>query len=237
MTSYLKALDDVQNYDDVEDERVLSSIGVSFGFEGKGKELFIGHYPKQVHGTAVVEASDSTHHDEHRVQADGIYTQNPSVKIGVQTADCVPILLASEDKKVVMALHAGWRGLTAGIVGLGVKQLKKLHPNAMIYAAIGPSIAHCHYEVGLDVVEALDSESLGLNVRQLAYALTKGVGDRWFLDLPTVGIFALLQAGLQSKHISVFHSCTYCKSEKWHSFRRDKEKSVRNWSWIQSDSV
>jgi YfiH family protein len=170
------------------------------------------------------------------VQADGIYTQKPSVKIGVQSADCLPILLVNEKKTTVMALHAGWKGLTAGILNKGIQQMKNLSPKQAIFASIGPAIAHCHYEVGPELVEALQNPELGMSEEQLASCLTHGQGDRWFLDLSTASVFILLNSGVSARGISVYRSCTYC-SDSWNSARRDKSASLRNWSWIELSPV
>lgn len=234
----LTQLNEINMFSDLGEERVFKELSIPISFSGVGNENFECHYPKQVHGLSIVEASSATAaSSSQRPQADAIYTHDPSLTIGVQTADCLPILLVNEKKTTVMALHAGWRGLTAGVVKRGVQTLKGMHAKDKLYACIGPSIAHCHYEVGPDVVDALQGEALGLRDVELAFSLTKGSRDRHFLDLATVGIFALLNAGLESRHISVFRSCTFCSSKKWHSFRRDASASLRNWSSICIPSV
>ena len=144
------------------------------------------------------------------------------------------ILLASEKKTTVMALHGGWRGLASGIVAEGVQTMRERSPSEAIFASIGPAIAHCHYEVGPELVVMVQSL---LKADQVAYCLSRGAGDRWFLDLPTLGTFTLINSGVLPQHISVYRSCTHCFPKKWHSFRRDASASVRNWSWIQIPSV
>jgi len=227
-------LNQINWFANAEDENVLSSLGVRFGFLGKGHESFPCFHTKQVHGTTIVEADTSTSpHSSERPHADAIYTQDASV-LGVKTADCLPILFCSEKKTTVMALHGGWRGLGAGVVEEGVQKMREQSPGEAIFACIGPAIAHCHYEVGPELVDLMQKQ---LKPEQLAYCLSRGVGDRWFLDLQTLGTFSLLNSGIQAIHLSIFRSCTFCFPEKWHSFRRDASHSIRNWSWIQIPNV
>ena len=219
----------------VEDETVLTRLGVRFGFLGKGHETFPCYHPKQVHGTNVVPANSATApHSSERPEADAIYTQDSSLLIGVKSADCLPILFCSENRTTVMALHGGWKGLKAGVLAQGIRSMREQSPGEAIFACIGPAIAHCHYEVGPELVEMVQKL---LKPEQAAYCLSRGAGDRWFLDLPTLGTFALINLELRPEHISVFRSCTHCFPEKWHSFRRDASHSIRNWSWIQIPSV
>lgn len=231
----IEILNQIQWYADIEDEAVLSSRGVRFGFLGKGQESFSCHHAKQVHGNSVVKADSRTEaKTAERVHADAIFTQDPTLVVGVQTADCLPILLCNEARSTVMAVHGGWKGLKAGIIDSAILNMRKREPNEAIYASIGPAIAHCHYEVGPELVEMVQGL---LKSDQVPFCLSKGVRDRWFLDLPTLGIFALINSGVLPQHISVCRSCTHCLQEKWHSFRRDASHSVRNWSWIQLPSV
>ncbi len=217
----------------IEDETLLKNLGVSYGFYGVGKEDFRCHCVRQVHGTTIVEAGDATvgPHTE-SVHADGIYSQKKGLTVGVQTADCVPILLCTADRMIVMALHAGWRGLCAGIVGEGVRKLRSLAPSSAIFACIGPSIGVCHYEVGPEVIEAVHGPQLGLSEDQFRECVLPGKGDRSYLDLTTTTVFTLMNSLIPANHISALRSCTYEHPELWHSYRRDAKAAKRNWSWI-----
>ncbi|MDE3270396.1 MAG: laccase domain-containing protein, partial [Pseudomonadota bacterium] len=87
------------------------------GFCGRGRHPSDVHYPKQVHGIALATASAGTApdcDDHHRVAADAVFTTQPNVKIAVRTADCVPLLAVADN--FALAVHAGWRGLFAGIL-------------------------------------------------------------------------------------------------------------------------
>lgn len=108
----------------------------------------------QVHGaTIVVRRVGELRDVNHLPDADIVMTDDPSLALAVQTADCVPLLIADRDNGVVAAVHAGWRGLAAGapreaVEGLG--QIFDSSPSDLIVAG-GPSIGAARYEVGRDV--------------------------------------------------------------------------------------
>jgi hypothetical protein len=93
------------------------------------------HWPRQVHGSAVVEASSLP---RAAVQADAVFTSRPGVICSVRTADCLPVLLCARDASAVAAAHAGWRGLAAGVLEAVVSALQV--PPAAILAWLGPAI-------------------------------------------------------------------------------------------------
>ncbi len=103
---------------------------------------------KQVHGTAVIDATRATPDAE----ADGVVTQSPGPVCAVMTADCLPIFLSDRAGKSVGIAHAGWRGLAAGIVENVVQAMGV--PSRDIIAYIGPGIGARRYEVGEDVHQA-----------------------------------------------------------------------------------
>ncbi len=89
-------------------------------------------------------------------EGDGFFTDRPGVILSVKIADCQPILLADPEKKIIAALHAGWRGTAAGIALRGVEAMVSLGASPKrIVAAIGPSIGSCCYEVGEDFVRSV----------------------------------------------------------------------------------
>jgi len=106
---------------------------------------------KQVHGCGVVEAAGDVQ------EADGVWTQARGLAIGVQVADCVPVLLAGlvRGRPWAAALHAGWRGTVAGILrrGVAVFTAQGGRPEDLAWA-LGPAILKCHFEVGDEVVAA-----------------------------------------------------------------------------------
>ena len=106
------------------ESRLFASHGIPHGFMGKGHGGECFHYPRQVHGTSVVVADpNSRHTTDIRPEADGIFTTQPEVTIAVRTADCLPVLAVIGD--LAMAIHAGWRGLCAGILGRGMQVARR----------------------------------------------------------------------------------------------------------------
>jgi YfiH family protein len=108
---------------------------------------------QQVHGTAVVVRRAGDAPFPTLPHADIVVSNDPSVAIAVQAADCVPILIADRRTGVVAAAHAGWRGLAAGVPRIAIEALTREFGSrpADLVAAAGPSISACCYEVGADV--------------------------------------------------------------------------------------
>lgn len=182
---------------------------------------------KQVHGAAVVDASDEGTRPWKRPEADIILSADPQVAIGVRVADCVPILLASDDGRVTAAVHAGWRGLAGRAPIAAVDALHRRHgvrPERLI-AAIGPAIGPCCYEVGQDTRDAF-----------VAAGHHSSVLDRWFsprpagkfqLDTWSAARDQLEGAGLLPGRIFSADLCTQTNPATFHSFRADGAKAGR----------
>ena len=185
------------------------------GFGTRVAEGWPGEYthPKQIHSDIVLGA------DEGRGclgEGDALISSIAGQRIGIRTADCVPLLLADPDRPVVAAVHAGWRGTVAEIA---VKTVRRMHEDfgsdpGRIYAAIGPAIGECCFEVGAEVAEQF---------------------ERWFpnsknlthVNLAETNYRQLLESGLLPEHIDDQRLCTACDAERFHSFRRDREQSGR----------
>jgi YfiH family protein len=155
----------------------------------------------QVH-SAVVRRAEPARRGEH---ADGLWTDEPGLPILAMSADCLPIALARTDggRPAIAVLHAGWKGLLAGIVASGVEALG----GGNLAAAIGPAIGPCCYEVGEEVA-APYRERFGDDV----------MCERR-LDLWTSAERALHAAGVE--HVDRFDRCTACEPEAFFSHRRD----------------
>lgn len=194
------------------------------------------HYPRQVHGDHIIEAGDSTQSQVHdRTQADGIFTSRPDRVVAVQTADCLPVLMAHAAG--VMAIHAGWRGLTNGILARAAEfwQLRGV-PLSQIKVAIGPAIAVADFEVGPEVVDAFLNCTVSVDPSARYLAIVKGRNDRWHLDLPMGASLQLLALGLNPANLTVMQLNTKNIDGKWNSYRRDGAAAGRNWSWIKMNS-
>jgi len=176
----------------------------------------------QVHGTNAVVLDGSEDRDEVVMrQADIDASRVPGVACGVRSADCVSILLADRSSGAVTAVHSGWVGTVANVVGAGVDVLRSLAPSADIIAAIGPHIETCCFEVGDDVAERLaNASSLGTSVIDRSYA-------KPHVNLRMIIRAQLVEAGVDDAHIDDVHGCTVCNPERYFSYRRDANKSGR----------
>ncbi|QKJ88742.1 polyphenol oxidase family protein [Paramixta manurensis] len=177
-------------------------------------------------------------------EADGVIsiTTRP---VAVYTADCLPILIADTRQRHVAAVHAGLKGALAGVIGSAVERLLTLGATAdSLYAAIGPAIGPCCYELGRDVLDKMQEnprvitptwqEMQPLNphaVRPQACGNNSGV---WF-DLAGLGRQMLQQAGIPARQIDVLEVCTYCMAEPNASYRRNTHFNhgyASRFSWI-----
>ena len=148
-------------------------------------------------------------------QADGLVTNSPGVALMVFAADCVPILLHDPVKKAVGAVHAGWRGTVANIVGVAVRKMADEFGCSPvdIRAAIGPCISACCFATDSDVADAV-KEALPEN----ADDLIKQHGHKYKVDLKETNRILITKAGLTD--IAVSDECTSCLDKKYWSHRK-----------------
>ncbi len=171
---------------------------------------------QQVHGSAVaVVAVDDGGHILDGV--DGLITADPDVVVAVHAADCVPVLLADPHRRVVAAVHTGWRGIAAGVIVEAVAGMVTRFGSvaAELLAASGPSIGPCCYEVDDPVIAQLRRWSWWEGVVQ------PNARGRWQLDLRAATYRQLLESGLLERGISTFDLCTKCRPDLFFSYRRD----------------
>jgi YfiH family protein len=166
---------------------------------------------RQVHGASAVDAEEAATAEADALigRAASTLARGGRLAVGVRVADCVPILVGDVDTGDVAAIHAGWRGLVAGVIGAGVAKLAR---NRLV-AVIGPCIEACCFEVGPEV-----AERTGFVVRSQ--------GEKSFVDLRAAAREKLRQAGLPDERIDDVPGCTK-HSADFHSFRRDGKSSGR----------
>jgi polyphenol oxidase len=172
---------------------------------------------KQVHSGTVVDMRNTAAAND-AVEGDASVTGLSGVILGVQTADCVPILIADLTGRAVAAVHAGWRGTAARISEAVIAELCERYsvkPKDLV-ASIGPHIGACCYEVGLDVLAAIPDQS--------AFEY-KTPGSKPYLDLAKANRNQLLNAGLVEQHIETSSLCTKCREDLFHSYRRDGKRT------------
>ncbi len=139
-------------------------------------------------------------------EADGLLTSTPGLILGIQTADCVPVLVADIRQRVAAGFHAGWRGAAASIVGHGIAQLSAdfgSDPTDLI-AAIGPAIGACCYTVG-ELVQGIFHANFPY-AAELFHQTEAGL----HLDLAEANRRQLLGAGLTPERVTVIAECTGC---------------------------
>lgn len=164
----------------------------------------------QVHGTGIVRLPVT---GAHPPQADGSISRAAGAVCAVMTADCLPVLLCDAQGTVVAAVHAGWRGLAAGVVENAV-QAMAVRPDSIL-AWLGPAIGPGAFEVGEDVVSAFVDRH---PEAQRAFQQTRE--QRWLADIYELARLRLQTAGVEN--VSGGGFCTYREPGRFYSYRRDK---------------
>lgn len=161
----------------------------------------------QVHGTAVQEVGGAA-----LPEADAAIARGPGAAVAVLTADCLPILLCADSGDEIAAIHAGWRGLAAGIVAT---TLSRLHTRPeRLLAWLGPAISQPAFEVGVEVCAAFVAGDAGAKA-----CFQPNQRGRWQADL-----YALARRRLEAAGVGAIYGgglCTFGDSERFFSYRRD----------------
>ena len=166
----------------------------------------------QVHGGTVVEAEDEF---ESGVKADAMVSDDRTKILAVRVADCVPVLLATDDGAHVAAIHAGWRGVIEQVVPAAADRVRFRTPRNLV-AAIGPSISAQAFEVGPEVIERFRDrfgDAAPITMRQ------DGKGH---VDLRAAIALQLRAAGVSADHIDISDRCTVRDRNQFFSHRRDR---------------
>lgn len=171
----------------------------------------------QVHGTNIEVIKDSDQKMAFAA-ADGAWTNVPALVIGVLTADCLPVVIADRTGREVAVVHAGWRGLAAGVVGAA---LEKFSSGLSLQAWLGPAIGPTAFEVGEEVRQAFVDVSTD---NAAAFTATQ-VEDKFLANLYQLATRELKDWG----DIQVYggEHCTLSEPKLFHSYRRDGSASGR----------
>jgi YfiH family protein len=177
--------------------------------------------PHQVH-SAVVRVVDERDRGQVCEQTDALITATPGVYLLLRFADCVPVLFYDPVRRVVGLAHAGWRGTVACIARATVQKMVDVFGcrTADIRAGIGPSIGPCCYEVGDEVVDAVQEV-----FRDLPHLLQPQASGRRHLDLWSANRYQLALEGLAD--VEVAGLCTACRTDEWFSHRAEKGRTGR----------
>lgn len=197
---------------------------------------------RQIHSALIRRVNSSDAGGEPRWKGDALLTDKPRVLLAIQTADCIPVLIADRKRRAIAAFHAGWRGTLERIVenGVGRMRLEFGSKPKNLVAAIGPGIGQCCYAVGEEVRseflsqfayaddlfrEVYDSDPvkqkyplLFLTARAPGHS---NIGPNLHLDLIEANRRQLLDAGLDAAAISVLGECTSCRSDRYFSYRAE----------------
>ena len=196
-------------------------------FYGFGDQTEVPPYlgVHQVHGTKVVDHSCA---DE---KADGIFTFEAGVFVGVKTADCLPVLF--HGPSVVGAVHAGWRGLAGGILSEARDFLLSHGVSlAQMTVMLGPAICGSCFEVGFEVFDQMKKIPLkGMSDQALTRVVTKKTESKIFISLIDIAKLHLEKLGFSPSQIFSAKRCTYC-DHSFPSYRREGSKAGRLVSYI-----
>ena len=174
----------------------------------------------QVHGAMVADAPW-----QGLPEADAGVATRRGPLVGIQTADCMPVLLVDPRRGFAAAAHAGWRGTVAGVTRAAVRALLARGSSASdLVAALGPGIGPCCYEVG-DELRAAFGEGGEAFFRP-------GPRGKPHLDVRAANVSQLLDEGLPAESIYHLAECTYCRPDLYHSYRRDGHGSGRMISFV-----
>jgi YfiH family protein len=170
-------------------------------------------YPQQEHTNNVQICSIAAKYDH----CDALVSKESNLFLAISIADCTPVILFDKSKKVIAAIHAGWRGTVQQITKIAVsKMVEEFGCNAKeIVAFIGPSASKCCYEVGEDVAQQFPKE-----------CLERKQNGKYLLDVKKANQIQLLHYGIEKDNIEIHNDCTI-SNELYHSYRRDGNESGR----------
>jgi hypothetical protein len=175
---------------------------------------------KQVHGADVRRAPW-----EGRPAGDAATAEGPGFILGIETADCLPLLVVDPRRRAVAAAHAGWRGTAARVAEVAVRALvaEGSRPSDLV-AALGPCIGACCYEVGEELRASFGPEG--------AAFFRPGPRGRPHLDVRGLNLRQLLDAGLRAEAVHQVADCTACRADLYHSYRRDGRGAGRMINYV-----
>lgn len=176
---------------------------------------------EQVHGAAVIDADD----DSTR-RGDAVITRRPGVVCAIQSADCLPVLLANATGTEIAAAHAGWRGLCDGVLEATIRAMRTRAGD--LIAWLGPAIGQESFEVGDDVRAAFIARNA-----DAAAAFIPNARERWQADLYRLARQRLLALGVERIHGGGY--CTYRDEARFFSHRRDNRSGrMATLLWLES---
>jgi YfiH family protein len=159
-----------------------------------------------------------------KLEGDALVTDRPGILLFIKTADCLPVLVVDWEKRVVAAVHCGWRGTLKRVLEKTLLAIQQRYESdsASLSVALGPCIAKACYEVGEDVREKFQSEGY----QRKAFSRHPSKNEKYFLDLREANRIQILALGVPEKNIFSVDTCTHCDSDLF-SYRREKDQTGR----------
>ena len=191
---------------------------------------------KQIHGATVSTPSSRNALATGPIEADASVSNKPNEVLAILTADCMPVLFASKNGDVIGAAHAGWRGLSSGVLENTIQEMLTLSPALRpedIVAWMGPAIGPSKFEVGDDVLEAFSPQ--GPSILSKAFESMAGSPGKYLANLYLLAQDRLLSMGIEQIYGGDF--CTFSDPGRFFSYRRDKETGrFASLIWISEQS-
>lgn len=191
---------------------------------------------KQIHGVTVSTPASRNTSTSKPFEADAAVTSLPNEVLAILTADCMPVLFASKSGGVIGAAHAGWRGLSGGVLENTIKEMLALSPGLSpkdIVVWMGPAIGSTAFEVGEDVLQAFSPQ--GQDILSKAFVPIAGSSGKYLANLYVLAREQLHSLGIEQIDGGDF--CTFNDSERFFSYRRDKETGrFASLIWISADT-
>ena len=210
------------------ESNILSNIkNISYNVGSKSSKIINESIftVKQTHGDNVFILNNPAEPID-KIEADSIITNLKGIRIGVKTADCVPILITDLDATFISAIHSGWRGSYYEITPKTIDKIIenfKIDPNDIV-ACVGPSILSCCYEVSFDL----------WNKFKIKFGQNKFVfsekNNRFYLNLARLNLSFLQSKGISK--VDIINQCTFCNDD-FFSYRRDKSLTANQISNIR----
>lgn len=196
--------------------------------------------PHQTHGvnTLVVDEDFLNLNAVERVTrltgVDALCTDLPGVIVTVKTADCIPVFIYDDVKRVVSAVHAGWRGTQQRIVKANIQVLMEHYgcKPEHLHAIIGPGISMDSFEVGDEVYNAFSTADFPMERIARRYPSSRGDGERWHIDLWEANRMQLQYMGVSDSNIFVSGICTVKSSDRFYSARAHGSRTGRIYNGI-----
>lgn len=155
-------------------------------------------------------------------EVDGLATREKNLFLAVTGADCLPIFIFDPQKEIVGLAHAGWRGLSRGVIGATVEKMTELDAEPQnILVVVGPGIGVCHYWIKEEVKVEM-AEKFGPYFEQA----TQDREGKKYIDLKKIARMQLVDSGVREENIEVSQECTACLSDKYFSHRRDQVEPI-----------